>query len=365
MSRGLWTGASIVGSLFLMGACGSSSSDGGGAKNVPLSDVPPLYADALCSALEACLGGVMDSFLGGADCREVTTARIQDDFASLSQAVADGRAKYDGTKIQACASAIEALGCAIDQAPEACVSALDGTVAVGDDCTRDYECKGSDTYCKVGSSCPGTCAQRESAGAGCSDDDHCAVGLKCTLGKCAAPATAGQACGGSAGTECAMGLLCSGGDDGEVGTCLDVDTAFSAKEGEDCFTNAKFCELELRCTVEGYDPVAQAVIAKCRKPVAAGAACNPGFPDPCPTGQYCSRPSATSFDGTCSASPTAGQPCASDLSNEPAICAPGLACDGGTCRALQNLGGPCQNPAACYSEKCDGGKCVPGNGCEP
>lgn len=352
-----------------MGACGGDSDGNGGATAVPIDDVPALYADALCSAFESCFGVAFEILLPGEDCLANTKARIEDDFASLKEAIADGRAKYDGTKIKACADAIKAQGCDFgNPTPAVCTEAFDGTIAEGGACTRSSECQGADSYCKVDAACPGACAKRLPAGSDCADDSECAQGLNCsgTTNKCVKLAQLGQACGGPA-EGCGTGLLCLGEDEdaGTSGTCTAASDAFSLDEGEACFFDGKpFCKPELRCTLE-FDVATTSLTAACAQPASAGAACTAAVPDPCPVQEYCLRGSPTSLDGTCTVKPSAGQPCAADIGDSAVICAPGLRCDGGTCRPLQSLGASCVADAVCYSENCQGGTCSPENGCDP
>jgi hypothetical protein len=121
------------------------------------------------------------------------------------------------------------------------------------------------------------------------------------------------------------------------------------------------CNPDLSCVILSVTP---AIRAECRKAVSAGASCTVGFPDPCPSGNYCKAPQNT-LDGTCTARPGDGVACASGpFGGDADICALDARCDGGTCRARQNLGGTCVTDAVCFSEHCVDGKCALDGACE-
>lgn len=350
-------------------ACGGSSDDGGsGGKNVPIEDVPALYAGAACKAFESCFGPLYTIFLNGESCTANVSTTISDELPRLKQAIEDGKVVYDGTKVEACMAAIEAEACSNGEEPADCVAALDGTVPVGGDCQMDAECQGGGTYCKVDAACPGKCANKEQAGATCDRDDNCAAGLGCSesTSKCFVPAKEGEPCGGG-GTapDCGPGTFCIGSEDEakKTGTCMDSTAAFSGKQGDACFFGGKpACTEDLRCIVTGFDTSTGTIQTKCDVPFASGAACKPAIPDACPADQYCNITSPP-LDGTCTAKPGAGQPCGKGLGDTADVCAAGTRCDGGTCKARQHLGGQCQEDAVCYSENCVSGGCAPAGGC--
>lgn len=352
-------------------ACGGSSDDGvSTGKNVPIEDVPKLYAGAACNAYESCVSpALLKVYLNGESCDTNVETTIADELPRIKQGIADGKIVYDGTKVEACMAALEALGCSLDEEPAECVAAINGTVAVGGDCEMDAECLGPGTYCKVDASCPGKCANKELAGATCDRNDNCAAGLQCSedTQKCFVPAKKGEACGGG-GTapDCGPGTFCIGSDDDgkKPGTCMDSAEAFSGKQGDACFFGGKpACSADLFCVVSGIDTTTGTLQTKCDVAFGAGAACKPAIPDACPADQYC-KITTPPFDGTCTPKPAAGEPCGKGLGDDPPnICAPNTRCDGGTCRPRQHLGGQCQEDAVCFSENCVSGGCAPAGGC--
>ncbi|MEZ4222185.1 MAG: hypothetical protein R3B13_14715 [Polyangiaceae bacterium] len=361
-------------SLLTLGAglaagCGGDSDDGGGgAKSIAIEDVPPLYADAICTTFEGCFAGApFEVFLNGEDCRKNYETALNDELIRIKTAVDGGSVVYKGNLMQKCLDAVKGLGCALQGEPPECQAAIAGTVEDGGDCTLDPECKGANSYCRVGSSCPGSCAPKEPAGASCRRNDDCAVGLQCsdTTQKCFAPAKDGETCGGGSAPDCGPGLFCVGEEESppKSGTCADGAAAFSAAEGDPCFFNGKsLCKDGLFCLVTGVDTQTQQLVTECAKQYAAGADCSPGIPDACPIEQYC-KVTPNTFTGVCTAKPGDGEACAAGIGGDASVCAPGTRCDGGTCRPRQKLGASCKTDEVCYSENCSGGACAPGGGC--
>ncbi|MBK7580029.1 MAG: hypothetical protein IPI67_07455 [Myxococcales bacterium] len=358
-------GSTVCVSL-LLGACGGDSDSGLGSKDVPIDDVPKLYADAVCKVSEKCLAGLAEVFSGGESCRGNYETAIGEELPRIKQAIEAGRVVYDGKKLDACLSAIAKRDCGASGEPAECTAAIDGTVAEGGDCQLDAECKGGNAYCKVGASCPGKCAPKELAGGPCKNESDCAGDLKCseTTQKCFVPATLDQACeGGGTAPECGGSLFCIGSEDEakKTGTCKPFDQAFSGKKGEPCFFNgAPACTADLRCIVESYDATAGKLVTACGTGFAAGAACKVAIPDACPIDQFCKVPKDT-IDGTCTPKPKAGEPCEPQFDNF--VCAAGTRCEDGNCRPLQSLGAQCSVDDVCISGNCFNGGCAPSGGC--
>jgi hypothetical protein len=355
-----------MGSLVLAVGCGSSS-DSGGAKSVALADLPPLIANAACSALEACYGSASSLVLSGEDCRQRTEAAFSDSITTLEDAVTNGHARYDGTKAQACIDAVKAAGCNLSSAldSDTCRAALDGTVDVGKDCTSDVECSGN-AFCKSSNACPGACTAPGAVGASCTYDAQCDSALKCskTTHLCEQPAAVGASCGGASGPSCDLDMFCLGEDSksGKSGTCTKIATLFTAKQGDTCdFSKGPLCDPSLSCSIQSISGAGQ-ITASCAAKLASGAACKLGFPDACPSGEHCVAPTG-SLDGTCTALPKDGEPCATGAFGDGTACAAYTRCDNGTCRALQDLGGSCKTDDVCYSEHCLNGKCAPAGSC--
>ncbi len=347
-------------------ACGSTSDGGSGGGGVPLEDIPARFADASCKAVRACFGGAYDALLGGESCEGSAMAAVDDLIGDLKRRIDDGKLTYDGKAVDACLAAIEARGCGFTDEPEACEAVFEGAVAAGGDCGASEECV-AEHYCKASGACPGKCAPLEGAGGRCTHDDDCRDGLACSEGgECQAPAASGDRCGGASDPECAPGLICVGADEEAQtsGNCRALDELLSGKEGDDCDPlSGPLCGAGLSCVFEGFDETTGTLLATCAKKLAAGADCNIGFPDPCPSDEFCAAETMM-LSGTCEKRPGAGSPCASGpFSDAPDTCAPNTRCDGGSCRERQKIGGSCETDDVCLSEHCVGGKCAPAGGC--
>jgi hypothetical protein len=357
-------GSLIATSLVVLAACGGSDGDGlSGDGHVTLTELPALYARAYCDAQRACAGDVLEVFLAGEDCEANVETAIADEIPRIEQAIAAGKMRYDGTKVQACVDELRSRGCLVGtDDPVECTNASDGTVAEGDACSMSAECAGGNTYCKTDATCPGRCAVREAAGGPCRRNSECAAGLQCSEAtrRCYAPAAAGAACDAGA-PKCRDDLVCVGADEdsGQSGQCRSFADAFSLDTGAACLIDAPFCKADLRCVIESGAPLT----TRCAAPVASGAPCKLALPDVCPGDQYC-RAATDTVDGVCTAKPGNGQPCAAPGIGDDPICAPGTRCDGGTCRTRQRLGGTCAADAVCYSENCIAGGCAPAGACE-
>jgi hypothetical protein len=346
-------------------ACGSTSDDGLTGRDISLADAPPAYAKAYCDLLRGCWGELLNVILPGEKCEDLMETRVRDELARVEQAIAAGKVRYDGSKLQACLDKLRTGGCANAPEPAECTAAVDGTVAEGAECSMSAECAGSASYCKTDASCPGRCAPLETAGGPCSRDSECAANLKCSqaTSRCIRPAALGEACEAGA-PECQGGLFCIGSNDsGRQGQCQTLKDGFSVSAGQPCLQTAPFCEPSLRCAVESVNQTTGVITTRCAQPVASGAPCQLAYPDVCPNDQYCAIAGGAS-NGRCTAKPGNGQPCAMRTQTEDPICAPNTRCDAGTCRQLQKLGGSCQTDAVCYSENCINGGCAPSGACE-
>jgi hypothetical protein len=361
-------GLSACAALVFSVACGSTDDAGGGSgRAVPLEELPERYASASCIVARACWGDLLDVLLAGESCESNAETAISDELAGLEQAIADGKVEYDGTRAEECFDAVVARGCSDAAEPAACTQTIDGTVAIGGDCSKSVECKGSETYCKSDGTCPGQCAARETAGGSCAGDDECQPGLRCDeeSQRCFEPAAAGDRCGGGIEPECEAGLYCLGEDrdQGRAGNCRTIEESFSGGAGERCLLDAPFCRADLRCVIESVDTTTGSITTACRPPLGSGAACKLSYPDVCPLDEYCAvQPQA--LEGTCTAKPGAGEPCASRGDDPANICAPGTRCDGGQCRSRQKLGASCQTDDVCYSDQCLNGGCASAGACE-
>jgi hypothetical protein len=345
--------------------CSGSSEENGGGDSVPLSDVPELYAEALCEAYSNCFGDALTLFLSGVGCVDRTTPIIAEAIPRFERAIDEGKLVYRGNKIEACFAELRARSCTelLDRDSETCLAALDGTVPLEAQCDFDEDCAGNAFCASPDGSCPGACSPLGIAGDTCGEDDHCASGLVCSeqTERCVEPGADGATCG-AGNPECAPGFACSGADEGAgtAGTCAPYDEFLSGALGDACSLDA-LCQADLVCVVSAF---VGGIAGTCSEPVGANAACEVAFPDACPADQYCAV-EGLSLGGTCSPLPAEGEACApAPLETEGSLCAPGDNCDAGTCRAPATLGSGCSEDATCLSGHCVDGACVAGSACE-
>jgi hypothetical protein len=217
--------------------------------------------------------------------------------ASLAGAIAAGKVGYDGERAKECVDALARLSCDVTArdahlGPAACAEMFTGTLAGGETCSIDAECRSA--TCELPALCPpmgccvGTCravAAPAPAGGACAKDHECGDGLVCGRDRsCRAPARAGEDCGGD--RECGDGLGCIGALSTMPGTCRPLP-----HRGEPC-PYRRCADLDLRCDEAGT--------------------CVPvGLPgDPCPTSTECSPNLACdAATQTCREHPTLGMPC--------------------------------------------------------
>lgn len=357
--------ALLAGGLAASACEDSTEVDPGQGSTIPFDDMPQKVAEALCAAYEACLGDFASVSLGGEDCQVLFEGGFASDaFEQMQAAVDGGTATYHGDQAQACLDALEALGCdalLANSLPE-CEAAFEGTVSAGGDCSYDVECV-DDLYCSIDGSCPGTCTARGGSGADCDDDGHCQDGLYCEgdTSNCKSPAGAGDDCGEAAEAECAPGLMCLGedGQEGIPGSCSSPTEVFVGQVGDSCdiFTGP-WCEAGAHCAVvEVAGP--GSLVFECVATAASGGDCHPAAPDMCTASEFCDVP-AQSIDGTCTAIPQDGEPCADSWTKK---CDLYHRCVNGTCHGMEENGGTCVADEVCYSSNCDGGVCGPHDPC--
>ncbi|MCC6902567.1 MAG: hypothetical protein IT377_26585 [Polyangiaceae bacterium] len=344
-------------SSMLFAACGGDS-DAGGSTSVAIEDLPAEVAKAQCALYAKCFGAVYGLFMNGEECEKLTKSRLENgSLGQLSTAVGSGKVTYDGAKAKQCLDEIAGRDCTelTVRLSETCDQVAEGSVELGGDCAYDFDCKGT-AVCKTEAACPGKCTERGAAGASCSDDDQCQDGLVCGAATqaCVKPGAENAACGGGVEPECAPTLFCAGADAATktAGTCKPMSAVFAKKAGESCsYKDGTLCSPELSCVYDALPPTS----GKCAAKVASGAACKRlSVPSACPDGEYCEG-SGTSADGTCTAKPGPGKPCAKSLGDD--VCAAYSRCDGGKCAELKDNGSPCGSGSACYSGECVSGTC--------
>lgn len=341
--------------------CGGSGSSSNSPPSVPMSDVPAKLATELCKVANKCYGPLF-GVMSVDDCQTLYQNQYaQGDFAATQSEINAKRVSYDGTKVDACLQAIDALGCSSlsSRTPDSCRSVFPGTVATGGNCTITADCKSASDVCLFGSSCPGKCQPRVAAGAACHVDDDCQNGLICNAKKCIQPASEGAACGLAGQPPCMGGLFCEGANakTKTAGACKQVSQVFTAASGAKCdFLHGPLCVTGQSCEVSVSGTT---VTQKCVGPVAAGGTCHLARPEECPSGQYC-KVAKLGAAGTCTPLPTDGQPCAARVNGPP--CAANNRCDTSTkkCVTLKNDGASCSAANVCYSQHCMSNKCEPG-----
>jgi len=359
MLQGLRAHVGVV-ALGLLTATGCGDDGGGGGS---LETAPMAVAESICNPLEECLGDLTTIFLGGQGCTEAIEPGITNGNAPLwQQSIDAGRLAFDGSKLDDCIDASSALGCEAIEARDIgpCEEAFEGLVEPGGACVMEADCAG-EAYCALGAACPGVCTRRVGGGESCTTNETCQSGFVCSGGSCVAPAGAGEACGGGSAVVCESGLLCAGEGDMEPGTCKAFDDIFTEALGEPCTLVDgldPLCEEGLSCVVESFDFATMEVIETCAARSSSGGACQIGFPEVCPTGEYCNAdPMAGSFDGACVPLPAAGETCREVDEGLGQPCAPAHACVSGTCRALQANGASCSSDGECYSGNCEASLC--------
>lgn len=343
----------------------SSCSDSNTASGPPLTDVPGRYSSVYCAVFEDCFGPLASFVFAGADCETLAREGLRNGEATRWDAFIErGTVVYDGSKVDECLAALEGSGCDLlaDRAPAVCDEVLEGTVAPGGNCDASVECEGERICQFTGSSCPGRCVERVAEGGGCDEDDECERGTACQDGQCRAPAAAGAACGGGSAPDCAANMVCAGESADTPGTCSAFDTVFRLGAGEPCDPEGgALCEVGLSCVLEGFS--AGGLDFVCTAPSSSGGGCKPGFPDPCPSGEYCDTPMLDMgvLDGSCEPLPGDGEPCRllrEDEDDDAVRCAPSLVCVSNTCRTVKANGQGCGDDEECYSDNCASGTCA-------
>jgi hypothetical protein len=225
----------------------------------------------------------------------IYVALTQDCEARLSSAIAKGRVTFDPTAAQSCVASYQQIiaagvcwgnistnqPAAPPYGSSACSGVVTGLQAAGAPCAVDLECQNgltcvgwtgsTDGQCKTpgaaGAACEQaadagsaldldygfgnhppcaagaycvtpTCKTQGASGAACTEDQACATGLTCYLGKCAAMGPAGD--GGACDTtvDCVQGLYCATGDGGATpGACMPREIAGGA-----CTTTGDQCK---------------------------------------------------------------------------------------------------------------------------
>jgi hypothetical protein len=182
------------------GSGAGTSGEGGSGSGVPLEEMPTRLGAMACGLLYSCctseqLGA--NPFAGSteAECRSNYTTLFTLIVPEVNQSITQGRLRYDGEALEACATQVEEAGCAgtIDD-PLECEGVFVPLVESGGACTQQGEC--IDSACiggDPGADIDGACGAPQANGATCTDDDECASGY-CDGILCAPKVANGEAC---------------------------------------------------------------------------------------------------------------------------------------------------------------------------
>ena len=255
---------------------------------------------------------------------------------------------FDESQLDACLADIRALGCDLlaTRWPASCEAMLAGTAADGETCFADLDCAG-DAYCayETAGMCPGTCTPRAAADGDCSPgaDNECQNGLVCvdSIGKCKAPAVAGEPCVTDGAPPCAYGFDCVEVND--VATCRSLTDIYAGEEGDDC--NPSEGRLCIKDLSRDLNLVCSRASRTCVRAVLSNDGCSEAFPDPCPAEQYCNE-----VDGACRLRETVERACDPGVEK---MCAEGYVCIDDECVPLSAAGQGCTADETCYSDNCN------------
>jgi hypothetical protein len=312
----------------LSGGCNSSSTQGaaGLTNDKACSDL----ATAQCNKIEQCEKNGVQARYG-----DITTCLSRQKLSCMNGIVAPGTGNTP-TTVEACVVALSpdasvTYDCAdyINANPPVACQAQTGTVANGQACAFNAQCKTAFCALPKGSNC-GLCAATPKEGDSCSTITNCGYTLVCSgdTQVCMKWGASGDSCVKGAGT-CAYGLGCAVGANLTTGTCQPW-----AKVGAACGGKATpplLCDNSegLAC-VKGLCVVASKALPgqSCGNLTAAGA--DAGTFAVCSAASACNSPDAGP-GGTCE----------------------GPAGDNQSCNTAADVG--CMNPARCVGTATDAG----------
>jgi hypothetical protein len=327
----------------------------GGGGSISLEEYPQELRDAYCNDLVKC--GVVKDL---ATCQKTDLGVFEIDLRlnAMQLGVFDGgKAKFNGSKAQACVDEVADASCDLTDEvqrglsllinenqrtlPEVCAGVFTGTLHAGTTCISGSECISQ--QCQAPSCdmacCQGTCAGDAppvvaKAGESCVlATTRCASGTFCDAARtttCTALKTAGMACNGN--VECDYGLGCL--DNGSTVTCTKLPHT-----GESC--------TDLPCVDFGAvcDPTSQ----MCIKVALGGESCQgQGFASSCSALYSCDG-------GRCSGGVALGATCSVNdhCADFRAFCDVPDGADLGTCVLPKANGGTCLFDTDCESAFCD------------
>ncbi|MDH5671515.1 MAG: hypothetical protein OEZ06_05150 [Myxococcales bacterium] len=317
-----------------------------------VEDLPRLFADAYCAALEDCMGQelLLRTFSGN-DCRGLRQSRLENgEFGRAGNSVAAGLASFSAADVDDCLADIRALGCDAVAArePVSCELTLLGLADLGADCTAHHDCSG-DAFCDKGTAatCPGTCSALRAQDDTCNNNDNaeCEDGLVCFDGSCQPLGELGDDCGDIM-PACSPGLVC------QAGICESNAVVYAGALDDACTPGSDLCQPGLYCRSDSADT------GTCAEAAAEGGGCRRASPDMCPAHQYCDA-STGGEDGLCTDLPVDAEGCLARTVQ----CAPGHTCVADICYRLKDNGESCDADSECYSRFCDAFICSTPRAC--
>lgn len=274
----------VISAVALVAACGGNGGNNGGNNGGSLSAEEfaqrfnEEYPKAVCKSAFQCPDEQNPAFVGLLFGRTISEQDCADQFGGTTDSLIpvddleSGRIEYDAEAAADCLAEIRqrSSGSACDiavgatAAPESCLAAASGTLADGETCATDEQCRsGACDASAMPNACTGECAPRADLGEACGDPSTtdgatCDPSLVCVPNDsggfvCAEQGSLeeGDACVRSISTftACAGGLLCAG-EQGNA-TCQAVTFA---QDGEDCSGDNTFCTSGTVCIDDTCTP---------------------------------------------------------------------------------------------------------------
>jgi hypothetical protein len=271
------------------------------------------------------------------------------DQRSRAYAVEAGRARIDTATFAQCLAMTGADRCSTAYLEPTCKLRLSGTVADGEACAADVECRSPGATCArdcAEACCEGTCRPAYAEGEVCDLFESCQPGLQCNFAE--GEERTFRCVAGDVGTPCWDQGDCDPGAwcDTEAGECRADFT-----EGVAC-TKINQCSGDTECVglQRRLEPAA------CRRVSEAGDRCD----SICRGNLYCEVPQDRTQWGTCVALAEPNGPCA----QSGPFCSAGYACQGGACVPKSKLGASCAR-VACLPDLLCSSELPPSDGPAP
>jgi hypothetical protein len=271
-----------------------------------------VFADTLCARLAACSSALLRSTYG--DLHTCTTRNAFSCRSSLG--MTEGLGVSAG--VAGCTRALDAASCSelLDHALPVACQLVPGVLADGHACSTDSQCVSTRCARSAGAAC-GVCAPLATASEACAADSDCAVGLICSGGSCRVPSGLGASC--DAAQRCTQPYVCA------AGSCMEA-----LKLGAPCTLGADRCDHNAGLMCGGASTCEPWLSGS------AGEACNQtknGWAA-CSGGSSCGP---TSEGDTCLGPLPDGSPCTAD---RPPYCLAPAHCLGGVCALPSSVNCP-------------------------